>query len=207
MSDKPQRLTNKEQKFVDGVAKGLGYGVAAVAAGYSMRSARTLAARLLKKVHINEALDKRREYFRSIADVEVKDIIGAQAEMAFASIEDALDENGYLDFAKAKLNGSAKLIRKISRVHTKYGETVAVEFYSRADALDKLSNILGLYQQARPNTETIEKAITAYREWIQDNPNASAEESQVWMQRFATLAQVPADQFARKADIEIPTLQ
>lgn len=149
MSEK--QLNHKEQIFVDAVAKGVGHEQAAIKAGYSPKSARTLATRLLKKVEIAEALQKRREYFRSIADVEAKDIIGAQAEIAFGSIEDALDESGRLDYPKAVKNGSAKLIKKISRQQTKYGETVAVEFYSRTDALGQLTDILGLKQQPRNN--------------------------------------------------------
>lgn len=146
-----KKLTTKEQKFVDGVSKGIGHEKAAISAGYSPKSARTLAARLLQKVEINTAIRKRREYFRSIADIEAKDIIGAQAEIAFASIEDALDDGGYLDFQKAKENGSAKLIKKISRTQNQFGENVAVEFYSRSEALGQLTDILGLKQMPRTN--------------------------------------------------------
>jgi hypothetical protein len=185
--DKP--LTHKEQKFVDLVAKGVGHRDAAIKAGYSARSAHTLAARLLNKVVICDALEKRREYFRSIANVEAKDIIGAQAEMAFASIEDALDDAGHLDFAKAKANGSAKLIKKISRQQTKYGETVAVEFYSRSDALGQLTDILGLKQMPKSNeadNEAIAKKIVAQ---LVDSGKFKPEEAEAWAkERYPELA-------------------
>jgi phage terminase small subunit len=120
------RLSAKEQKFVDLVAIGTGYQEAAKLAGYSERSAHTLASRLLKKVEISDAIRNRQIYFRTLADVQAKEVIGAQAEIAFASIEDALDDDGRLDFSKAKENGAAKLIKKITRQQTKYGESVSV---------------------------------------------------------------------------------
>lgn len=165
------KLTHKEQKFVDLVARGIGYEEAAKQSGYSERSAATLASRLLKKVEVSSEIKKRQEYYRTLADVTDKEIIGAHVEMAFASIEDALNDTGYLDFAKAKENGSAKLIKKISRVNTKYGENVAVEFYARTDALGQLTDILGLKQLPQENTKTILAALNAYNLWLEKNTN------------------------------------
>jgi hypothetical protein len=71
--------------------------------------------------------------------------------MAFASIEDSMDENGALDFAKAKKNGSAKLIKKITTQHTKNGTNTIVEFYPRTEALSQLSDILGIKQLPKTN--------------------------------------------------------
>lgn len=148
-------LTHKERKFVDLVSKGVSHQQAAKEAGYSPRSAAVTASRLLKKANVGNALEERKAYYRSIADVQAKDIIGAQQEMAFASIEDALDDNGFLDFQKAKKTGAAKLIKKISRQQTKFGENVAVEFYSRSEALGQLTDILGLKQMPKANAATI----------------------------------------------------
>lgn len=201
------KLTPKQQKFVDAVSTGVGHSQAAIAAGYSAKSARTLAARLLQDVAVRTALEERQAYYRSIADVEAAEVIGAQKEMAFASIEDALDDNGFLDFQKAKENGAAKLIKKISRQQTKYGETVAVEFYSRSDALNQLADILGLKQQAKPNAETIEKAARAYAEWLADNPTASDSDRDLWLQRFAKGANVEPSNLARKVDHQIDSVQ
>ena len=149
-------LNVKQEKFVAAVSKGVGNQQAAIIAGYSVRSAAALATRLLKNVKIAEALKERQEYYRSISNVEASEVIGAQKEIAFAAIEEALDDNGYLDFKKAKANGSAKLIKKLSRQHTKYGETVSVEFYSRSDALNQLADILGIKQQAKANEADIQ---------------------------------------------------
>lgn len=154
MGDK--NLNVKQQKFVDAISKGMGHRDAAIHAGYSPNSAAELASRLLNLVKIRTALQERQEYYRSISDVQPDEVIGAYKEMAFASIEESLDDRGYLDFQKAKANGSAKLIKKISRAQTQYGETVSVEFYPRTDALGQLTDILGLKQAPRTNAHDID---------------------------------------------------
>lgn len=193
----------KERKFVDLVAKGVGHEKAATQAGYSARSSHTLASRLLQKVEIQDALEKRREYFRSIADVEAKDIIGAQVEIAFASIEDALDDDGRLDFKKAKENGSAKLIKKLSRQQTKHGETIAVEFYSRTDALGQLSDILGLKQMPRENAVTLERVLRSYNLWVERNPSATIDDKIQAISIFAKGGNIDERLLAQKVGIEL----
>jgi hypothetical protein len=205
VADNKQNLSPKEQKFVDLVAKGYGHADAAKEAGYSARSAGTLAARLLKRPEINDGIQARREYFRSIADVDAKDIIGAQVEIAFASIEDALDDKGNLDFAKAKQNGSAKLIKRISRSDTKYGENVSIEFYSRSDALGQLSEILGLKQMPRENATTLERVLRSYNLWVEKNPGATNEDKAEAITTFAKGGNIDERLLAQKVGIDLIT--
>ncbi len=150
----------KETAFVNAVAKGVPISKAYVDAGFkNTKNVRTNASQKLAQPHIHALLEKRKEEFREIANVEALHIIGAQQQIAFASIEDALDDNGNLDIRKAKENGSVALIKKISRQTTKYGENIAVEFYSRQDALGQLADFLGLKQAPKTN-ENDEKAET-----------------------------------------------
>ena len=200
---KDKKLTVKEQKFVDLVAKGTGKAEAAKQAGYSTRNAAVLASELQKKPNIVTALEERRAFFRSIADVEAKDIIGAQAEIAFATIEDALDDDGRLDFKKAKENGSTKLIKKISRQQTKYGETVAVEFYSRSDALGQLTDILGLKQNPRENADTLAKVLRSYSFWCERNPQATAVDKAEAIAIFAKGGNVDEKELAKQIGMDV----
>lgn len=202
-----RKLNHKEQKFVDAVAKGVGHEQAAIYAGYSPKSARTLAARLLQNVAISIALEKRREYFRSIANVEAADIIGAQVEIAFATIEDAHDENGRFDYQKAVKTGAAKLIRKISRQYTKFGETVAVEFYSRTDALGQLTDILGLKQMPKENAETVAKVLSSFNLWLEKNPNANVHQKADAIRDFATFGKVDERELGKLAGVDIQQIE
>lgn len=200
-----KKLNARELKFVDLIAKGLGYEEAAIKAGYAPGAARNRATKLLNKPAVSEAIDQRRSYFRSIADVEAKDIIGAQVEIAFASIEDALDDSGRLDFEKAKKNGSAKLIKKISRQQTKYGENVSIEFYSRTDALNHLSDILGLKQMPRENAVTLEKVLRAYNLWVERNPGATLQDKVEAIAVFAKGGNIDERLLAQKVGIDLIT--
>jgi hypothetical protein len=163
-TDNPKRSTGlnaRDEKFVDKVALGEPATKAYVDAGFkNTKNARINAKQKLTTPNIQSALEKRKAEYRAIADVEAKDIIGAQQEIAFASIEDALDDDGYINFPKAKQNGAAKLIKKISRTPNKYGEAVSVEFYSRSDALNQLADILGIKQQPKENETDIHAVIT-----------------------------------------------
>lgn len=200
-------LNTKQQKFVDAVANGVSNRDAAIAAGYSAKNADSIASRLSKNIKVTTALEERQAYYRSIANVESSEVIGAYKEMAFASIEDALDETGYLDFDKAKKTGAAKLIKKISRQQTKYGETVAVEFYSRTDALSQLSDILGIKQLPKENAETIEKVLSSFTLWLEKNPHASIHQKADAVRDFATFGKVDEKELGRLAGVDVQELE
>jgi hypothetical protein len=152
-------LTPRQDKLVEYVAMGEEGQAAAIKAGYSPKSAKAQASQQLNNPKLQKAIEERKQYYRSIADVEAKDVIGAYQEMAFASIEDSLNDKGDLDFKKAKKNGSAKLIKKITTQHTKSGVNTIVEFYPRTEALSQLSDILGIKQLPRDNEKDRTKAI------------------------------------------------
>lgn len=198
-----QKLNRQQQIFVDAVSLGKSHRDAAVEAGYSLKSASVIASKLLNLGKVQTALQERQEYYRSISDVQPEEVIGAHKEMAFASIEDALDDNGRLDFAKAKANGSAKLIKKISRQQTKYGETVAVEFYSRTEALGQLTDILGLKQAPRDNSVSIESALKAFNIWSDKNPSTTIDAKLDAIRAFATGGKVDERELARVAGVEM----
>ena len=153
-SARPKRkLTKRQAAFVKNAAdpKVKSNTEAAVKAGYAKKNARITAAKNLTKSNIFKAIEKRKERLAELADVTEKQILGATAEIAFASIEDSLDDKGYLDYAKAKKNGSASLIKKLTRTPTKYGEVVSVEFYPKDSAQNRLGEYLGMKKADQKN--------------------------------------------------------
>ncbi|MBX3288361.1 MAG: terminase small subunit [Acidobacteria bacterium] len=171
-------IASRDEKFVDLVAKGTSPTEAYKKAGFKdTKNARINASQKLANPNTQALLEQRKEFYRSIADVEAAQIIGAQQEIAFGSIEDALDDTGRLDFEKAKKNGSVRLIKKISRQHTQHGENVVVEFYSRTDALNQLADMLGLKQQPRQNEADLKRIVEAIIETRRRHPEISAEEA------------------------------
>jgi phage terminase small subunit len=69
---------------------------AAIAAGYSPRSAHAQAHKLLKKAEIQEALIKREQRVIAKSDLKAIDVLNEIRKLAFAQVEGAYDEKGNL---------------------------------------------------------------------------------------------------------------
>lgn len=136
---------------------------AAKDAGYSPDSAHAIANENLKKPYIIEAIENRKAEAALFSNITPEQVIGATAQRAFATLDDAFDEHGYFDMDKARETGAVHLIKKISRNPTKYGENVSVEFYPKDSAQDKLGTYLGLEQKPRENEsdDTLIRSILA----------------------------------------------
>lgn len=133
------KLTAKQRKFVTNMAKPqISKQTAAKIAGYERGGAE--ADRLLSQRHIVDAIERRKTLAAEFCRVSPEQIIGATALRAFATIDDAFDENGDFDIQKARETGAIHLIKKLER--TQHG--FKVEFYSNETAQEKLGNYLGL---------------------------------------------------------------
>lgn len=141
----------RDEMFVDFIAKGKTQSEAYRLAGFNDNgNAGVCASNKVQKV--TDLLAERRAYFRSIANIEAEDIIGAQTEIAFGNFEEAFDEFGNYNHQKAVATGAFRLIKKVSTTYSKMGKTVNVEAYSRADALSQLAEMLGLKKAPQKNS-------------------------------------------------------
>lgn len=85
---KPRKLTWREERFIEKYIK-LGNGTqAALDAGYSAASARSIAAQNLTKRHIIEAVEVHREQMRRIAQFSREEAIAILVGMATARLSD-----------------------------------------------------------------------------------------------------------------------
>lgn len=107
--------------------------------------ARTLVERRFKK-----RIAQRKKEAALHAKVTPEMVIGATAMRAFASIDDAIDDEGNFSIEKARETGAIHLIKKYEK---KADGTVRVEFYSNADAQDKLGNYLGMEYAPKDNSD------------------------------------------------------
>lgn len=94
-------------------------------------------------------IEKRKKLAVEFANVTPEMIIGATAMRAFASIDDAFDEEGNFDIQKARETGAIHLIKKLEK--TQHGWKV--EFYDAASAQDKLGNYLGMEIAPKENSD------------------------------------------------------
>jgi phage terminase small subunit len=181
------RLTKKAEKFADAMANPdvESNAAAAIEAGYEPNSASVTASVLLKNPNVQDRIEKRKAEVAKHANITDAQVIGATALRAFATIDDAFDERGYFDITKARETGAIHLIKKIHRTHTKYGENIAVEFYSNESAQDRLGAYLGLEKQPGDNPANIQRALTAFNIWFEKNPEASPLQVQDAISTFA----------------------
>lgn len=164
-----KKLTIKERKFVEAMASPANNSQkeAAKKAGYSENTAAEIAHENLKKPHIVAAIEKRKAEVALHANVTPEQVLGATALRAFATIDDAFNEQGYFDINKARETGAIHLVKKMSRKNTKYGEDVSVEFYSNESAQDKLGSYLGMETMPAANpTDNISIARAVVEELI-----------------------------------------
>ena len=148
-----KKLKPAQEKFIENVAKGMNQTDAYQDAYPKAKrsTARNNAARLLANASISDAVKTRKEEAALHANVTNAQVLGATAKIAFASIEDAHDEQGYFDYQKAVKSGAVEIIKSISRTPNKYGEAIKVEFYSKQGALDRIGDYLGMRQKERDN--------------------------------------------------------
>lgn len=142
MASRDRKLSFKEESFVEHYVICLNGAEAARRAGYSEKSARQIASRLLSKDYIQVAIKQRLDE-KYISKEGVLAILG---DIATGSIEDftSLDADGepMVDLAKAARRNKLHLVKKIKRTrHTRIiskveyiDEELAIELYDKQAA-------------------------------------------------------------------------
>jgi phage terminase small subunit len=159
-------LNARQQVFIDSYLSTFNATKAALAAGYSEKTAHSIGSENLKKPEIAQAISER----LSATAMGRDEVIMRLADMGRGDINDVLDDDGDLDLAKARRNGKTKLIkkwtRKIKTVPTKDGTieevTTSVEMYSALDALDKLGKHHGLFSDKPEEAPTEQSQVVIY---------------------------------------------
>lgn len=110
---------------------------AAKKAGYSARSARQTAAKVLAKPEVRRVIDERLAELKITAN----EVLARLSDFATGSMDDLLDESGDLDIVMAKETGSVRFIKRltITKRFAKDGsvssETTKVEMHDTLAAL------------------------------------------------------------------------
>lgn len=120
-------------------------------------TARASAARLLSNVNIVKRIEERKAEVALHANVTKEQVLGATALRAFATIDDAFNDQGEFDIKKARKTGAVHLIKKITRNQTEKGTNISVEFYSNESAQDRLGTYLGMEKQPETNPADVQR--------------------------------------------------
>lgn len=130
---KPRQLTTKQRAFVEAyLANGFNATQAAVAAGYSPKTAYSQGSRLLKNVEVRAAIETRMlEMAMSANEALYRLTMQARGSMA-DFIDDARET---LDLAKADRADKLHLVKKFTHTITAQGERMTIELYDAQAAL------------------------------------------------------------------------
>lgn len=168
-------MNNKQEAFVNEYLKDHNGAQAAIRAGYSKKTARTIASQLLAKLDISEAIKAR------IADktMDSDEVLTRLADMARGDIAELLDirATGYDialmvkdDAGNMIVNPKTKLIKKIKQKVTTIqaksegGEDkeiidTEIELYSAQEALNTIAKLNGMIVEKMDLTSKGEKVV------------------------------------------------
>lgn len=155
-------LTNKQQLFVYEYLKCFNATRAAIAAGYTERSAYNQGCRLMKKDEVARAIEQfMRENAMSAAEVVHHLTIIARGDM-----DELIDDNGNLDMHEARSFGRTNLIKRVRQrsITTEDSDIheAEIEPYDRLKALELLAKYHNLTTTTRVEIWR-EQAITDIR--------------------------------------------
>lgn len=156
----PKELSELERRFVDayiGQAEGNGT-KAAELAGYSQKSARAQASRLLTRRNIADAIAQRRERREILSDVSVARVLKEMARIGFADVRKLFNEDGSLKAFKDMDDDTAAALAAVDVVEMAGGMKVdtegashvpmytkKVKLWDKNSALEKIAKHLGLF--------------------------------------------------------------
>lgn len=138
MTSKQWRPTAKQRLFVAEYAACLNATQAAIRAGYSERTARSIAAGLMRKPHILAAIDA---CFKALT-MPATEILTRLTDIARGDIGDFINDTGRVDIAAVRRAGKLHLIRKITA--TAKGE-ITIELMDAQSALIQLGRHYKLF--------------------------------------------------------------
>lgn len=155
-----RKPTVKQLLTAEGIAQGKSAHRAALDAGYSPSTAKTMIYKPLENSRILEAVERRKAQAMKRAQIHTDVIVGSLAEIATASLGDVLNDEGEFSINIARENGVDHLLKKVKvKVRSipngsdrppDIETTYEYEMYDRLNALNQLRDNFGMKQEARP---------------------------------------------------------
>ncbi len=158
-------LTPKQQKFVDAYLIEPHATKAAMAAGYSAKTADVQGCRLLRNVQIAAAVAAATAKASAKAGVTAEVILGELLRIARADIGEAYDEDGNLmsikdipEDVRRAISGleTEELFEGFGREREHIGTTKKVRFWAKGSALEKLGKHLKLFVERHEHSVDLE---------------------------------------------------
>lgn len=159
------KLSNKQQRFVAEYIKDMNGTQAAIRAGYSNKTAREQAARMLSKVNIAKEIESRLAKIAAKSELTAERVVNEVAGLAFANIADFVDvKNNTVtikDWSKLTREQLAavqevQVLKEMTRINGATRKTksqiIRLKLYDKRASLE----LLGRRFNSFPNKVTIE---------------------------------------------------
>ncbi len=149
-----RKLTNKQANFVAEYQKDMNATQAAIRAGYSSKSAEVIAAHLVKKSQVTEAIEKAMKSRLQKIGVYAERVLTELARVGLSDIRSLYDDEGRLKHPKDWDENTAAAIAGVEVMEEfegkgkdkKYvGTTKKVRVFDKVRALEHLGKHLGIF--------------------------------------------------------------
>ena len=145
-----QKLTDKQQRFIDEYLVDLNATKAAIRAGYSEKTAGWIGPRLVTKSHIQEAIQKGRAALSKRTGITQERVLAEYAKLAFFDPRKLFDDDGRPlpiknldDDTAAAVAGLEVCIKGNGEMGI--GEVQKVKVADKKGALDSIARHLGMF--------------------------------------------------------------
>lgn len=138
------KLSAKQQRFVDEYCVDFNGKQAAIRAGYSVKTANEQAARLLTNVNVKRALEEKRAEIAEESKLKASDVIDELRKIAFSDITQVMSFSA----SKAKIKSSRKLSEDAKKIVASVSQTRAgltVKLHDKVKALELLGRYLNIF--------------------------------------------------------------
>ncbi len=147
-------INEKRKRFCEEYIKDLNGKEAAIRAGYSERTAKQEAYKLLNIDEVSDYVAKLQSKVAKRNEITIDELIQDLAEIKNINIVDLYDNDGSLLDLNSLPSEFTKCIQEITQIKSSWGKegenekaTTKVKFYSRLEAIEKLAKHLGFYEK------------------------------------------------------------
>ena len=121
---------------------------AAISAGYSARTAVSMASRLLSNVKVQKKVEELKNKLSGQDNLKIKQIVDELVKVAFGNIADVLDfESGSLALKKDISRQHTAMLSSVSTSDTQFGVTKKFRMYDKLKALEILGRYIGMFDE------------------------------------------------------------
>lgn len=139
----------------------------AIKAGYSDKSAKQQASRLLTNANLKRKIESIRKESLEELKIESKDVIRELSKIAFANIGDFVEISEYGELV-LKPNSNIDGLQSISATLSKNGKSFSIKLHDKLSALKELAKVTGVYDsklEEKDRTNSMDTILESIRKF------------------------------------------